>query len=66
MNNPMQMMQLLQQLQGNPAQFLGRMGIQIPQGMNDPNQIIQHLMSSGRVSQAQYDQARQMAAQMRR
>lgn len=61
MNNPM--MALLQQLRGNPAQFLAQRGIQIPSGMNDPNQIIQQLMNSGRVSQQQFEQARQMAMQ---
>jgi hypothetical protein len=61
MNNPM--MSLLQQLRNNPAQFLAQRGIQIPGGMTDPNQIIQQLMNSGRVSQQQYEQARQMAMQ---
>ena len=63
MNNPMQMLQMLQQ---NPAQMLRQAGLNIPAGMNDPNAIIQHLMNSGQVSQERYDQARQMAAQFRR
>lgn len=63
MNNPMQMMQMLQQLKGNPMQFLAQRGIQIPQGMMNPQQIVQQMLNSGRVSQAQVDQARQMAMQ---
>lgn len=63
MNNPMQMLQMLQQ---NPAQMLRQAGLNIPAGMNDPNAIIQHLMNSGQVSQERYNQARQMAAQFRR
>ena len=61
--NPMQM---LQQLQQNPAQMLRRAGLNVPDNLNDPNQIIQHLMNSKQVTQQQYEQARQMAAQFRR
>ena len=56
--NPMQMLQNLQQ---NPMQFLKDMGLSIPANMTSPNDIIQHLMSSGQVSQAQYNKAREMA-----
>lgn len=63
MPNPMQLMQMVQQLKGNPAQFLGQYGVQIQPGMNDPQQIVQQLLNSGRVTQAQVDQARQMAMQ---
>ena len=61
--NPMQM---LQQLQQNPAQMLRQAGLNVPDNLNDPNQIIQHLMNSGQISQQRYEQARQMAAQFRR
>lgn len=69
MNNPMPRMnplQLLQQLQANPIQFLQRAGFNVPSNLNDPNAIIQHLMNSGQISQERYNQARQMAAQFRR
>ena len=60
MNNPMQM---INQIRQNPAQFLG--GLNLPQNiMNDPNAIIQHLMNSGKISQADYDKAINMAKQM--
>lgn len=59
--NPMQM---LQQLRQNPAQMLRQAGLNVPDNLNDPNQIIQHLMNSGQVSQQRYEQARQMAAQL--
>ena len=61
--NPMQM---LQQLQQNPVQMLRQAGLNVPDNLNDPNQIIQHLMNSGQISQQRYEQARQMAAQFRR
>lgn len=66
MFNPAQLMQMLPQLRGNPMQFLAQRGIQIPQGMNNPQQIVQQMLNSGRISQAQVDQARQMAAQFRK
>lgn len=56
-NNPMQM---LQQIRQNPAAILQRAGLNIPAGMSDPQQIIQHLMQSGQVSQHRYQQAMQM------
>lgn len=66
MLNPMQIMQMLPQIKSNPMQFLAQRGIQIPQGMNNPQQIVQQMLNSGRVTQAQVDQARQMAMQMGR
>lgn len=63
MNNPMQMLRVLMQ---NPAQILRQRGLNVPENLNDPNAIIQHLMNSGQVSQDQYNQARQMAARFRR
>lgn len=61
--NPIQM---LQQLQQNPAQMLRQAGLNVPDNLSSPNDIIQHLMSSGQVSQDAYNRARQMAAQFRR
>ena len=61
--NPMQM---LQQLQQNPAQMLRQAGLNVPDNLSSPNDIIQHLMSSGQVSQDAYNRARQIAAQFRR
>lgn len=61
--NPMQM---LQQLQQNPVQMLRQAGLNVPDNLSNPNDIIQHLMNSGQVSQDAYNRARQMAAQFRR
>ena len=62
-NNIMQMFQSFMQ---NPAQMLAQRGINIPQQiMNDPNAIMRHLMSTGQMNQAQYNQAQQMAQQFR-
>ena len=52
----------LQNLKQNPMQFLMQKKFNIPQDIaSDPNAIIQHLMNSGQVSQAQYNRAMQMA-----
>ena len=69
MNNPMMdmnPMQMIQQLKANPIQFLQRAGFNVPNNLNDPNQIIQHLMNSGQISQQRYEQARQMVSQFKR
>ena len=57
MNNPMAM---LQNLMSNPVQALAQARLNIPQGMNDPNQIIQHLLNTGQVSQAKVNQVMAM------
>lgn len=55
--NPQQM---LAQIKSNPAAVLKQRGLNIPDGMNNPQQIIQHLISSGQVPQSRYMQAMQM------
>lgn len=60
MNNIMGMFQTFMQ---NPMSYLS--GMNIPQGMTDPNAIIQQMMNSGKINQSQYNQAQQMARQMR-
>lgn len=55
--NPMQM---IQQLQQNPIQMLRQAGLNVPDNLSSPNDIIQHLISSGQVSQEQYNKAREM------
>lgn len=63
-NQQMNPMQMVQQLRANPLQFLSKAGYKVPQNLNDPNAIIQHLMNTGQVSQQRYEQARQMAAKL--
>ena len=66
MANGINVMQQIQQLRANPMQFLRQAGYNVPDNINDPNAIIQHLMNSGQVTQQRYEKARQMAAQFRR
>ena len=55
--NPQQM---LAQIKSNPAGVLKQRGLSIPDGMTNPQQIIQHLVSSGQVPQSRYMRAMQM------
>lgn len=54
MNNINQIMSMYQQLRSNPMQMLARR-FNLPQGMNmnNPNDIIQHLLNTGQISQQQ-------------
>lgn len=47
----------------NPMQFMNDLN-QLKQRGGDPNQMIQQMLNSGRVSQAQYDNAVKMAQQI--
>lgn len=54
---------MLAQLKSNPLGMLRQYGFNVPENLNDPNAIIQHLMNSGQINQSQYNTARQMAQQ---
>ena len=52
------MMGQAQSFFSNPMQFMLGRRMNLPQNIgNDPNQIIQYLMNSGKLSQEQYNQA---------
>ena len=65
MNNPMDMMGMLSQLKSNPMQFLMQRRMNLPQGINDPQAILNHLLQTGQVSQQQINNAYQMAQRFR-
>lgn len=56
--NPLQM---LNQLKSNPMGMLKQAGFNVPDNINSPQGIIQHLMNSGQISQQQLNQAQQAA-----
>lgn len=62
MNN-MNFMQMLQQLRQNPMQMLSQR-FNVPQNIQNPQEIIQHLLNTGQISQDQVNQAMQMRQQM--
>lgn len=58
---------MLQQLKSNPMNFLMQRRFNIPQEiMNDPNAILNHLLSTGQISQGQVNAAYQAGQQFRR
>lgn len=60
MNNPLQ---LLQMLQGNPMNVLRQAGLNLPANISSPQQIVEHLVRTGQVSQNTLNQAQTMAQQ---
>ena len=64
MFNPMNMGDMVRQIKANPLQFLAQRRFNIPQNIaNDPNAILQHLMSTGQVTQNQVNAAVQRGRQ---
>ena len=60
MNNPLQIMQMLGNLTQNPMQVLSQCGLNVPNNINNPQEIIQHLLNTGQITQDQVNQAQQM------
>ena len=59
------MVNQLKQFMGNPSQYLMQGKLNIPQEyMNDPNEAIQYLMNTGKLTQEQYNWANNMAKQI--
>lgn len=50
---------MLNQFKQNPMAMLSKR-FNIPQNLNDPNQILQHLLNTNQVSQAQVNRVMQM------
>ena len=59
---PMNFMQMFQQMKQNPMAILSQR-FNLPQNMNDPKEIVQHLLNSGQINQQQVDQAMAMKKQ---
>ena len=56
--------QAMSQLQADPVGVLGQIGLHVPAGMTDPQQMVQHLLQSGQVPRGSLAQAAQMIGQM--
>ena len=67
MDNPVaNPMQMLQALKNNPVQFLLQRRMNIPANIaNDPNAIIQHLLSTNQISQSAVNNAYQIMNSMK-
>ena len=57
--NPFQLMNMYQQFRSNPIQMLSQR-FNIPKDANDPNEIIQHLLNTNQISQAQVNNVMSM------
>lgn len=63
---PNKMMAMLQQFRANPMQMLLQQKLNVPGNIiNDPSAILNHLLSTGQVSQQQVNRAYQMAQRFR-
>ncbi len=56
--------QAITQLKADPAGVLKQIGFNVPAGMNNAQQIVQHLMQTGQVPPTRFAQAMQMIGQM--
>lgn len=59
MNNLNDVVNFYQQFSQNPMQYLSQR-FNIPQNLNNPNDIIQYLLNSGQITQSQVNQAMSM------
>ena len=66
MRMPNNIFAMRNQLMQNPSKFLSQFGINIPDGTTDTNEIIKHIMNTGRVSQAQYNSIMSMKNMFKR
>lgn len=64
MNNFANFMNMLSQIKNNPSAVLSKR-FNIPQNLNNPNDIIQHLMNTGQVTQDMYNRANEAAQQLK-
>lgn len=62
-NNPFQM---LNALRSDPSAILRARGLNVPDGMRNPQEIINHLLQSGQVPQSRYVQVLQNMQQFKR
>ena len=61
----MNMQEQLRQLQSNPREFIQRAGLNIPEEMmNDPKQMVMHLINTQQVGGGKLQQIMQMVRQM--
>lgn len=58
-------MELMGQFRQNPIGILQQVGYQIPDGMTNPQQIVNHLMQSGQLPNERLQKAQQMLSLFR-
>ena len=60
--NPMDMLNEFRN--SNPVDILNHLGYNIPSGMNNPQQIVNHLLGKGQVMPAQMQRIQQVASRL--
>ena len=61
----MNMQEQLKQLQSNPREFIQRAGLNVPEElMNNPKQMVMHLINTNQVGGGRLQQIMQMVRQM--
>lgn len=58
---PQNIFSMLQNIKTNPSAVLSRAGFNIPQGMNNPQDIVNHLVRTGQITNQRLARAQQMA-----
>lgn len=58
---PTNPMQLMGQFMQNPVGALRQAGFNIPDGLNDPRQIVNHLINNGQLNNSRLSQLQNMA-----
>lgn len=61
---PMNPQQMLQQLQKDPVGVLKQRGISVPDGMTNPQQIINHLLQTRQLTNPRLQMLQQIAGKM--
>ena len=57
---PVSQQEALRQMKANPCEMMKRAGYNVPAGMNNPQQIINHLLQSGQVGNSRLQMLMQM------
>lgn len=64
MINPQMLMQMLPLLQGNPSGIAAQNGMNVPNNITNPKDMVEHLMNSGQIDQNTFNNALATARQM--
>ena len=64
--NQNNMLGILSQLKQNPMAVLRKAGLNVPTNLSNPTEILNHLVRSGQINQAQLNQVQQMAQMFRK
>ena len=62
--NPRQMQQEISKISANPNAYLKERGLDIPNGMTDPEQMVKHLLRSGQIGGPRAQMAQRLMQSM--